>query len=170
MTARQDAVTEFCRREHPRLVASLTLYTSSSDLARELAQEALARTFGDWRRVSELRSPGAWTHRVAINLANSSLRRRRYERAARARAAARVANRHEDPDLTVATVLRTAVAALPQRQREAVVLRFLLDHSVDTTAEIMRCARGTVRALTSQGIAALRERPELTDVLETDDD
>lgn len=169
MTAQQDPVTEFCRREHPRLVASLTLYTGSADLAAELAQEALARAFRDWRRVSELRSPGAWTHRVAINLANSSLRRRRYERAARARAAARLTDRHDDTDPTTAAVLRAAVAALPARQREAVVLRFLLDHSIETTAEQMRCAPGTVRALTAQGIAALRESPELTDLLECDD-
>lgn len=169
MTARLEPVVEFCRHEHPRLVASLRLYTGDRDLADELAQEALARAYRDWRRVSELHNPAAWTHRVAINLANSSLRRRRYERAARARAASRAHDRHDDPDPTLAAVLRSALAALPQRQREAVVLRFLLDMSVEMTAVHMRCAQGTVRALTAQGIAALRRRAELADLLEVHD-
>jgi DNA-directed RNA polymerase specialized sigma24 family protein len=39
----------------------------------------------------------------------------------------------------------------------AVVLRFYLDLSIDSTAEALGKSPGTVRALTSQGIARLRE-------------
>ena len=45
---------------------------------------------------------------------------------------------------------------LPGRQREAISLRFLADLDVSRTARVMRCAEGTVRALTSQGVARLR--------------
>ena len=49
-----------------------------------------------------------------------------------------------------------AMRRLPSRQREAISLRFLADLDVSRTALVMRCKEGTVRALTSQGIARLR--------------
>lgn len=158
----------FCRVEHPRLVAALTVYTGNRDLVAELAQEALARAHRDWSTVRDMASPGGWAHRVAVNLANSSLRRRRLERAARARAAVRVTDHWDDP-LPPATGVLQPAARLPRRQREALALRFLLDLSVEDTATRMGCAAGTVRALTAQGVAALRALPELRRVEEPTD-
>ncbi len=79
----------FCRREHPRLVGALTLHCGDRWVAAELAQEALARVCADWPRVSRMQAPGAWVHRVAMNLCTSHFRRRTAERAARARYQAR---------------------------------------------------------------------------------
>lgn len=59
------------------LVGALGLYTGDAALAEELAQEALARALLHWDRVGKARSPGAYVHRVAMNLANSHFRRRR---------------------------------------------------------------------------------------------
>jgi DNA-directed RNA polymerase specialized sigma24 family protein len=53
--------------------------------------------------------------------------------------------------------IRTALAGLPPAQRAAVVLRFYLDLSIDDTAQVLGKRPGTVRALTSQGVARLRE-------------
>jgi RNA polymerase sigma factor (sigma-70 family) len=53
------------------------------------------------------------------------------------------------------------VAALPRRQRAALVLRYFSDLSVDRTAEVLGCAPGTVKSLTSQAIASLRDRFEV---------
>ena len=163
-------MTEFCCREHPRMVSSMTLYTGDPDLAVELAQESLARACRAWTRVVELDNPGAWAHRVAINLANSHFRRRRYENSARVRAAARLAVGHQDPDRFDTALVRSKLSRLPARQKEALVLRYLLDLSVDMTAERMRCATGTVRALSSQGIATLRLCPEFANLEEASDD
>jgi RNA polymerase sigma factor (sigma-70 family) len=160
---------EFCRQQHPRLVRSLAVYTGDRDLAEELAQEALARAYRDWRHVSALERPEAWAHRVAVNLANSHFRRRRYEQAARARAAARTPAWTEPPSPLDASLV-AALAALSPRQREALVLRFVLDLSVAATAGHMGCAEGTVRALTAQGVAALRRDPHLSDLEEPGDD
>ncbi|WP_165865731.1 RNA polymerase sigma factor [Vallicoccus soli] len=158
-----DAV---CRREHPRLVAALTAYTGDRDLAVELSQEALARALLHWREVQGMDAPGAWLHRVAMNLANSHFRRRRYERLALRRAAARVPASVDAPEPPLGGAVRTALAELPPRQREAVVLRYVLDLSVEQAAERMGCAAGTVRALTAQGTARLRRHPGLADLQE----
>ena len=161
-------VEEFCRAEHPRLLSALALYTGDRDLAAELAQEALARAHRAWPTVSRMDSPGGWAHRVAVNLANSSLRRRRYERAATVRAASRLPSGHLDssPSEGGAAEVRDALAALPRRQREALLLRFLLDLSVEQTAERMGCAAGTVRALTAQGVGRLRLDHRLAELAE----
>jgi len=156
----------FCSLEFPRLVRALAAYTGDQDVAVELAQEAMARVCLHWKKVRNLDAPTAWAHRVAVNLANSHLRRTRYERAAWARAAAQPPAGQGDALEPVPEWLSRALRELPARQREAVVLRFVLDLSVTQTAEHMRCAPGTVRALTAQGVARLRQNPELAELQE----
>ena len=54
--------------------------------------------------------------------------------------------------------LRNTLADLPQRQREALLLRFFEDLSVEDTAALMRCAPGTVKATVHQALRSLRQR------------
>lgn len=59
-------------------------------------------------------------------------------------------------------VLLAALAALPERQRAAVVLRHWCDLSAAETAETMGCTIGTVKSSTSKGLAHLRAASALT--------
>ena len=54
--------------------------------------------------------------------------------------------------------LRAVLDDLPERQREAVVLRFFEELSVEDTAAAMNCAPGTVKATVHQAIRSLRQR------------
>src|SRR5207244_118795 len=54
--------------------------------------------------------------------------------------------------------LRSVLADLPDRQREAIVLRFLEELSVEETAAAMGCAEGTVKATVHQALRSLRQR------------
>jgi RNA polymerase sigma-70 factor (ECF subfamily) len=146
----------FVQVEHPRIVGALALYCGDLDLAEELAQEALARACRDWTHVTTLRSPGAWTHRVAINLANSWYRRRAAEQRARARHGPSDDGIGPEADPADVLALRAAVAGLPRRQRAAIVLRYFTDLSVAETAVALGCAEGTVKSLTWKGVAGLR--------------
>src|ERR1700681_3936800 len=113
----------FCRREWPRLVGALSLYTGDADLDEELAQETIARVCHHWGRVQRLDAPGAWAHRVAVNLAHSHFRNRRV--AERFAAQVRVPDPGENlGDNTTAIALRTAVSRLPKRQQTALILRY----------------------------------------------
>ena len=146
---------DFCRELHPRLVGALALHCGDRDVAQELAQETLARVWERWSTVRDHPAPDAWAYRVAFNLAASRFRRGAAERRARARLG--------PPDAHVADVddalaVRAAVAELPPRQRAALVLRYFADLSVERTAEVLGCAPGTVKSLTSQAIATLRDR------------
>jgi RNA polymerase sigma factor (sigma-70 family) len=53
-------------------------------------------------------------------------------------------------------LVRQALMQLSDRQRIAVLLRFLEDLSVEQTAEMMNCGPGTVKKLTARALAALR--------------
>jgi RNA polymerase sigma-70 factor (sigma-E family) len=156
-----DDVGAFCRREWPRLVGSLSLFTGDGDLAEDLAQETLTRVCRDWRTVSNLDSPGAWAHRVALNLARSHYRHRSVARRQRARLA-RTSETH-DPDTATVIAVRDAVSQLPVRQRTALVLRYFADLSVEETAAAMQCPQGTVKTLTREAIAALRTMGLITE-------
>lgn len=159
----------FCHAQHSRLVRTLTLYCGNQEIARELAQEALMRAFAHWRKVRRLDSPGAWLNRVAINLANSHFRRKAAERRANQTVASRGEGVHHDADSSVSITLRAAVAALPARQRAALVLRYFADLSIHQTADLLSCEAGTVKKLTARAIENLRRVPELEDLVEVSD-
>ena len=65
------------------------------------------------------------------------------------------ASRRDDRD-----VVRSVLAELPERQREAVTLRFFEELSVEETAAAMNCAEGTVKATIHQALRALKRKIE----------
>ncbi len=143
-------------RESERLVGAMALYTGDPELARDVAQEALVRACARWGRVSRLDTrPGAWVHRVALNLAKNEARRRGRERVAIHRLQGRAEEVIADP--AEGAPVRAALAELAPRQRAALVLRYWSQLSVRETATAMRCREGTVKALTHQAIARLRD-------------
>jgi RNA polymerase sigma factor (sigma-70 family) len=161
-----EDLTAFCRREHPRLVGTLSLYCGSVFLAEELAQEALARVCRDWGRVRRMDHPGAFAQRVAINLANSQFRRRAAERRARQRLEAFARQREHTPDETSAITIRAAVAALPRRQRTALVLRYFCDLPFAEVARLMESPEPTVKSLARRAVQRLQAEAGITDELE----
>ncbi|MBL8776506.1 MAG: sigma-70 family RNA polymerase sigma factor [Acidimicrobiales bacterium] len=133
----------------------LSLHVGDRRIAEELAHDALVRTQEQWERVRHMDAPGAWLRRVGLNLANSWWRRRFAERRANRLATAGAAT-DAPADVADALAVRTAVAALPRRQRSAITLRYFVGLSVAEAASEMGCAEGTVKSLSSQALAALR--------------
>ena len=147
---------ELATREFPRLVGVAGLSCGSHAVAEEIAQEALLRLCQHWRRVAAMERPEAWLYRVTLNLAiRAGAKQRRQQVTERRWAMTRsVVVPPVDP---ADGTLIAAVGALPRRQQQAVICRHFLDLSTDDAADVLGCAPGTVRALTSQAMANLRQ-------------
>ena len=154
------AFEDLFRDEHARLLRALYLVTGNRQEAEEIMQDAFLAVWERWDRVGAMEEPTGYLYRTAMNRHRSALRRA-------ARAARRVVGAAEGGDAFAQADERDAVAralgALPRRQRAAVVLTELLGYGSEEAGEILGVKAVTVRALASQGRAAMRTR------LETDD-
>ena len=119
--------------------------------AEEAVAEAFARAYARWRVVRKADSPIAWVVRTAVNANISRWRQRRRE------VVSDVPPDGVTTDPEDTTDLVAAVRRLPPRQREVVVLRYLLDLDEATTARSLGIAPGTVAAHLHHAIAALRQ-------------
>ncbi len=146
----------FCRSQHPRLVGLLVLYTGDRELAHDLAQETLARLWRDRGRWDRIGSLSGYAVQTALNLAKNEFRRTAVRRRHLRRLEAEPSVRHHDPDGAQAVMVRDAIAALPERKRRALILRYYADLSVEDTARVMDTRPNTVKTLTRRAIADLR--------------
>ena len=130
--------------------------------AEDVAAEALARTLASWRKVRTMNAPEGWVVRVATNLAIDVFRRRKWvdDRIVRLARPDVVAAKGEDTDIRVD--LHALLQGLPQRQREVLALRYLVDLSEAETAAVLGIAQGTVKRHANRGISRMRE--EVTSV------
>lgn len=148
----------FYEREFALVVALVITLTGDRWLAEDVTQEAFARAYRDWDHVGGMDRPGAWVRRVAHNLAVSRFRRLR----SRAKAVSRLAGMRQPVVPPVEfdgsdEAFRRALARLPERQRHAVTLRYVLDLSVREIAREMDVAEGTVKSLLHRGRGRMSE-------------
>ncbi|HLY51236.1 MAG TPA: SigE family RNA polymerase sigma factor [Solirubrobacteraceae bacterium] len=135
-----------------------TAYLMVGDLheAEDLVQEALFKVAARWPRVCRMENPVAYTRRVLVNLAlHGSSRRSRNRAELKATPPAETAARAAHLDIH--DELFEALAALPPRQRAALVLRYFLDLPEAEVAAALRCSLGTVKSSTSRGLKRLEE-------------
>jgi len=146
-----DSFEEFYAGTADRVYRALAVTLADIHLAREAADEAMARAFVHWSKVARYDNPGGWVFRVGLNWATSWRRKLRRERAL------------TDDSWPAAPAMDTgglaasaALARLPVAQRAVVVCRVLFTLSTAETAAVLRIAEGTVRSRLSRAIAALR--------------
>lgn len=124
------------------------LMTGSSEAADEIAQEACEQVLRRW---DSIEFPRAYARRAVISGARSWGRRRTVRESA-------PSERAQFADLDGdAIAVRTALANLPERQREVLVLRYYADLKVDDIAAEVGARPGTVKSLIHRGLARLQE-------------
>ena len=134
-------------RERPRVLGACAALSGDIDLAAEATDEAFVRACERWGRVGRLDAPGAWVQVVALNVVRRRSRRRPPH--------PEVAASAHPPELPEQE-LWEAVRALPDRQRLAVVLRYVGDLPEAQIAAAMGVSRGTVASTLSDARARLR--------------
>ena len=140
------------RERFADFVAVAASIVGERESARETVQDAFAsvvRTRGDFRREAPLE---AWVWRAVVNAARK--KRGRYAREVHLRFTPTAANGASPHDER--TELATLVAALPERQRLVLFLRYYADLDYRRIAEILRVEVGTVSATLHAAHASLR--------------
>lgn len=127
------------------------------DMARDAVQESAYRLLRDLPKFRGDSSVKTWAFGIAINVCRE-LRRRRYPTGPEMDRPGGVDPADTATDTESASAVRAVLDELPERQREAVMLRFFEQLSVQDTAAAMRCAEGTVKATVHQALRWLRER------------
>ena len=160
-------VNEFLHTAYPRLVAAVALVCSSRPAAEDAVQEALLRAWERSERGEEIEHLNAWVATVALNLGRSGLRRVIAERKARSRLTA--AYRESTAPTGDRVDLERALATLPRRQRESVVLRYYLQMDTREVAQILRTSEGTVKSTLHRARATLASALGVTSDEEAND-
>lgn len=152
---RDDAdFAEFFAAASPRLLKLAWLLTGSAADAEDLVQGALERCYANWSRV-EAGGTHAYARRVLINLHRDQLTKRRRERPSDAVPERAVDDRTDQ--VGQSRVLIDALAGLPQRERQCVILRHHADLTEADVAGLLGVSVGTVKSSTSRGLARLRQ-------------
>lgn len=158
MSRDPDGFREFVEARSGPLLRTAWMITGDAASAEDLLQTALARTWPHWGRVAS-GHPDAYVRRVMVRT-HLSWRSRRWSQE---RPTDLTLDRPGDPEVVDEAgavddrvVLAAALAALPPRQRLAVVLRYFDDLSVETVAGLMGSTTGTVKSQSAKGLAKLR--------------
>ncbi len=146
------------QREFEQLVGLAHWMVGSRGLAEELVQDTFVRLVQRPPVLSNPEALSAYVRAAVLNGSRSKVRRlileRRYAKreAERARSG-ETAVLNADPDQSV----RDAIARLPQRQRECVVLRYYADLTVNGIAGTVGISAGSVKTHLHRATASLKK-------------
>lgn len=146
------AVAEVLRRVQDRLWRLCRSLCDRHETAEEALQETAVRILARLPDFAGRSRFTTWASGIAVNVCREQRRKRPEPHAF----ADRPGRETEGPDAEDLARLHAALAALPERQREATVLRYLEGLDVKQTAELMGCAEGTVKAAVHAGLRNLR--------------
>lgn len=151
---------EYVRERSRALLRAAYLLTGNRADAEDLVQSVLAKTYLAWNRIEDRAALDGYVRRAMVNTHISWWRRRRVDEFPT----------DELPDQAVADhsvgsdmqeSLRRAIARLPQRMRDAVMLRYYEDMTEAEVAEVLGVSLGTVKSTVSRAVAKLRIDVEL---------
>ena len=156
LDARQ-AVTAMYEAHAVGLIRLAVVMLGDRPAAEDVVQEAFCGLYRRWDHLGDRSKALSYVRSATLNGCRSELRHRiRGERrggppvplaAASAEQAVLIGEEHQQ--------VLTALRRLPDRQREALVLRFYLDLTEPEIAVSMGISHGTVKSTTSRALAAL---------------
>ena len=151
------AVTAIDTEHYRSLVRLAAFLVRDTATAEEVVQDSFVAMHGAWRRLRDTDKALSYLRQSVVNRSRSVLRHRM------------VVDKNTPkppPDMPSAehgaiiqlerSAVVSALRALPDRQREALVLRYYGDLSEAQIASVMGISRGAVKSHTARAMAALR--------------
>ena len=151
------AVTAIYSEHYRSLVRLAAFLVRDTSTAEEVVQDSFVAMHGAWRRLRDTDKALSYLRQSVVNRSRSVLRHRM------------VVDKNTPkppPDMPSAehgaiiqlerSAVVSALRSLPDRQREALVLRYYGDLSEAQIASVMGISRGAVKSHTARAMAALR--------------
>ena len=155
-----EAFRQFVHGSQSRIVRFADLVCGDRDRAEDLAQDAYAKAFANWRRIRD-GYPEAYIRRCIENACIDWWRRGRWREGPTDAITDRPAGDDRPSESDQRADVMRALAGLTRRERMVIALRFYADLTQAQTAAELRCPVGTVKSLTARALAKLRECSEL---------
>ena len=155
MPASLTAIERFYTARYPQLLRVATAIVGDVELARDVVHDAFVSAIVARDGVRDAASLEAWLWRILTNACYAELRRPRRALPA----AGPEAHAAEPRDWTA---VRRLLAALPERRRTIVFLRYYADLDYEAIASALEISSGTVAATLHEAHDTLRrELPEV---------
>ena len=152
-----DVVTEIYTVHYNQLVRLAVLLVHDVQTAEEVVQDAFEAMHTAWRRLRETEKALSYLRQAVVNRSRSVLRHRKVvDMHAPKPAPDEQSAEHAALTLIERSAVTSALRTLPERQREAVVLRYYGDFSEADIATAMGISRGAVKSHTARAMAALK--------------
>ena len=152
-----QAAAQLYSAHYQALVRLATVLVRDAATAEEVVQDAFAAMRGGWQRLGDAEKALAYLRQAVVNRSRSVLRHRTASGDNPRQALPDTPGaEHEALGLLEQAVARAALRGLPERQREAIVLRYDAGLSQDEVAAAMGISRGAVNSHTARGLSALR--------------
>ncbi len=151
------AVVELYSAHYRSLVRLAAVLVRDTPTTEEVVQDAFIAMHDGWQRLKDTEKALAYLRQAVVNRSRSVLRHRQVvERNLQKPAPDMPSAEHGALTLLERSAVVAALRNLPDRQREAIVLRYYADLSEAEIAAAMRISRGAVKSHTARGMAALR--------------
>ena len=151
------AVTELYSEHYRALVRLAAMLVRDTQTAEEVVQDAFVAMHGGWQRLRDTQKALAYLRQAVVNRSRSVLRHRTVVDKNLQKAPPDMPSaEHGAMVLLERHAVVAALRNLPERQREAIVLRYYADLSEAEIAATMGISRGAVKSHTARGMSALR--------------
>jgi len=147
---------EKSRAEYTGLLTAI-LWKLAGD--KELFVEALQfALLAMWQNVEKLNTPAAagYIYRIALS-ANSKAWRNRIGKNGQLPDNVVAQTRREEPDAETIHAVRKTISQLPERQSQAIVMRYIEHLDYETIAAKLDCSAETARSHVSKALTTLRQ-------------
>ena len=158
LVARADeAVTQLYSNHYRSLVRLAGLLVRDEPTAEEVVQECFIAMHSRWHNLREEDKALSYLKQAVVNRARSVLRHRGVvDRNAPKPAPDMPSAEQGAINLLERSAVISALRALPDRQRQALVLRYYADLSEAQIAQLMGISKGAVKSHTARGMSSLR--------------
>jgi RNA polymerase sigma-70 factor (sigma-E family) len=151
------AVIELYSQHYRALVRLAALLVRDTPTAEEVVQDSFVAMSGGWQRLRDTEKALAYLRQAVVNRSRSVLRHRTVVDKNLQKAPPDMPSaEHGALVLLERSAVVAALRDLPDRQREALVLRYYADLSEAEIATAMGISRGAVKSHTARGMSALR--------------